>query len=122
MKIISTRQLAFLKRNAQNVYPLVAKRDKLTSQIHQLNEALNSVLEQIEATETGSRLITDGINSIDLIQRVVVDTGKVDKSGNPVKATKYEPIEGRLVLQDDGTYLIADVPNNEGPKESETII
>lgn len=130
---ISVRDVARLKRNAQNVYPLVAQREKLSAKIAELSEELTKVNGQIEATETGSRLITGGVNSMDLIQRVVITTDKTDKNGAPIKVTKFEPIPGKLTLTEDGVYEVNisepepatadsadnDSANNNNPEEGE---
>lgn len=99
---ITVRDVARLKRNALNVYPLVMKADKLQSKIEELNRELSLINQQIDATETGSRIITNGVNSIDLIKRTVVEVK--GKDGSVSKISKYEPNESRLVLNDKGTY------------------
>lgn len=106
MRKISNRQVATLKRNAMNVYPLIAKSNKLYAEIANLSDQLREINDIIDATETGSRIITGGINSIELISRNVVETGKFDDKGQPIKTTKWEPIADRLILNEDGTYTI----------------
>lgn len=107
MKTLSIRNVAALKRTAQNNYPLIAKREKLAEQIDQLQEEFNVVNAQIEGAETGSKAMTGGFTSLDLIERQVVSTGKLDANGKELKQTKYVPREGALVLNEDGTYSIA---------------
>lgn len=107
MTRITSRQVATLKRNFQSVFPLIVKREKLQAKIAELSAELDDTNAIIEATETGSRIITGGINSTELIQRRIVDSGKVDEKGQPMKTTKWEPIADRLILNEDGTYTIA---------------
>lgn len=106
MKTLSIRNVAALKRTAQNNYPLIAKREKLVEQIAQLQDELNIVNAQIEGAETGSKAMTGGFTSLDLIDRQVVFTGKLDANGKELKQTKYVPREGALALNEDGTYSI----------------
>lgn len=106
MKTLSIRNVAALKRTAQNNYPLIAKREKLAEQIAQLQEEFDVVNAQIEGAETGSRAMTGGYTSLALIERQVVPTGKLDANGKEIKQTKYVPREGALVLNEDGTYSI----------------
>lgn len=106
MKTLSIRNVAALKRTAQNNYPLIAKREKLAEQIAQLQEEFNVVNAQIEGAETGSKAMTGGFTSLDLIERQVVPTGKLDANGKELKQTKYVPREGALALNEDGTYSI----------------
>lgn len=105
-KTISVRDVARLKRNAQNVYPLVATREKLAAKKQLLDAELEKVNAEIEATETGSRLITGGVNSMDVIRRVVITTDKVDKNGAAIKVTKFEPIPEKLIATEDGAYEV----------------
>lgn len=117
MTKISSRDFAALKRNAMNVYPQIIKRDKLVAQIAALQNDLERVNAIINATETGSRIITGGVNSTDLIQRRVIDTGKVDANGMSVKTTKWEPIADRLIANEDGSYTMLVEP--DAPAETE---
>lgn len=117
MKTLSIRNVAALKRTAQNNYPLVAKREKLTEQIAQLQEELNVANAQIEGAETGSKAMTGGFTSLDLIERQIVPTGKLDANGKEIKQTKYVPREGALLLNEDGTYSIT-LPMPEAQPEA----
>lgn len=110
MKTLSVRNVAALKRTAQNNYPLIAKREKLQEQITKLQEEFEVVNAQIEGAETGSKAMTGGFTSLDLIERQVVPTGKVDANGRETKMTKYVPKEGALVLNEDGTYSVMLTP------------
>ena len=91
MKEITTRQMAMIKRIAMNVNPLVVKKNKLISKINDLTVEIAEINEAIEGNEMGIKTITGGLSSEALIIKTVTDSGKVDKNGNPIKVTKYEP-------------------------------
>ena len=91
MKEITTRQMAMIKRIAMNVNPLVVKKNKLISKINDLTVEIAEINDAIEGNEMGIKTITGGLSSEVLITKTVTDSGKVDKNGNPIKATKYEP-------------------------------
>ena len=91
MKEITTRQMAMIKRIAMNVNPLVVKKNKLISKINDLTVEIAEINDDIEGNEMGIKTITGGLSSEVLITKTVTDSGKVDKNGNPIKVTKYEP-------------------------------
>ena len=91
MKEITTRQMAMIKRIAMNVNPLVVKKNKLVSKINELTVEIAEINDAIEGNEMGIKSITGGLSSEVLITKTVTDSGKVDKNGNPIKVTKYEP-------------------------------
>ena len=93
-KELSTRQWATIKRTAQNVLPLIEKKKKLEKYVAEL-EAINA---QIEGMEYGTKILTGGYTSEEIVKRVVSDyvdpnTGvtKTDKDGRALKITKYVP-------------------------------
>ena len=96
MKEISVRQFASIKRIAMNVNPLVIKKNKLISKINELTVEIAEINDAIEGNEMGIKTITGGLSSEVLITKTVTDSGKVDKNGNPIKVTKYEPNPNRL--------------------------
>ena len=96
MKEISVRQFASIKRIAMNVNPLVVKKNKLISKINDLTVEIAEINDAIEGNEMGIKTITGGLSSEVLITKTVTDSGKVDKNGNPIKVTKYEPNPNRL--------------------------
>ena len=101
MKTISIRQFASVKRIAQNVSPLVVKKNKIASKIDELNAEYNALIEEIEGHEMGVKALTGGLTSEDLVIKKVEDTGKVDKDGKPIKVTKYEPKAGVVVFNEE---------------------
>lgn len=84
--------VASLKRTAQNVYPLVRQRNKLQKQIEEAQEELNSISIQLDAYQAPIKEQTGGYTTDDLISREVIETGKTDKNGKPVKQTVYKLI------------------------------
>jgi len=100
-KTLTARQFAGVKRIAQNVNPLVVKKNKIAAKIDELNTEYNALTEEIEGHEMGVKALTGGLTSEDLVVKKVEDTGKVDKDGKPVKVTKYEPKAGVVVFNEE---------------------
>ena len=98
MKTLTIRQFATVKRVAQNVNPLVVKKNKIAAKIDELNAEYNALTQEIEGHEMGIKAETGGLVSEDLVVKKEEDTGKVDKDGKPIKVTKYEPKEGVVVF------------------------
>ena len=98
MKTLTVRQFAGVKRIAQNVNPLVVKKNKIAAKIDELNAEYNALTEEIEGHEMGVKALTGGLTSEDLVVKKVEDTGKVDKDGKPIKVTKYEPKADTVVF------------------------
>ena len=110
MKEITTRQMAMIKRIAMNVNPLVVKKNKLISKINDLTVEIAEINDAIEGNEMGIKTITGGLSSEVLITKTVTDSGKVDKNGNPIKVTKYEPnTEWVKWNEDKKVYIIEDI-------------
>ena len=90
--------VASLKRTAQNVYPLVRQRNKLQKQIEEAQEELNSISIQLDAYQAPIKEQTGGYTTDDLISREVIETGKTDKNGKPVKQTVYKLIYPNTIV------------------------
>lgn len=101
MKTLTVRQFATVKRVAQNVNPLVVKKNKIATKIDELNAEYNALTEEIEGHEMGIKALTGGYISEDLVTKKVEDTGKLDKDGKPIKVTKYEPKDGVVVFNEE---------------------
>ena len=101
MKTLTVRQFITVKRVAQNVNPLVVKKNKIAAKISELNAEYNALVEEIEGHEMGIKILTGGLTSEDLIVKKVEDNGKVDKNGCPVKETKYKPKDGVIVFNEE---------------------
>lgn len=120
MKEITTRQMAMIKRIAMNVNPLVIKKNKLISKINELTVEIAEINDAIEGNEMGIKSITGGLSSEVLITKTVTDSGKVDKNGNPIKVTKYEPnTEWVKWNEDKKVYIIEDI--EESTVEESTV-
>lgn len=90
-KELTVRQMASIKRVAQNVNPLVTKKNKIISKLNELKEEYDSVCNEINGHEMGVISLTGGFISEYLVEKRIEDTGKIDKEGKPIKVTKYEP-------------------------------
>mgnify|MGYP004631828623 CR=1 FL=1 len=101
MKHLTVRQLAAVKRNAQNVASLVVKKNKLAEKVADLKNEWDAIVAQIDAYEAGTKAITGGYTSEQLVDRVIEATGKTDASGREIKITKYLPKEGVLVYDEE---------------------
>lgn len=118
MNKLSVRQFATVKRVAQNVNPLVVKKNKITAKINELNAEYNALVEEIAGHEMGIKALTGGFTSEDLIIKKVEDTGKVDKDGKPIKVTKYEPNTEVVTFNEkDNVYEICNKVDNEETTE-----
>lgn len=90
-KELTVHQMASIKRVAQNVNPLVTKKNKIISKLDELREEYDSVCNEINGHEMGVISLTGGFISEYLVEKRIEDTGKIDKEGKPIKVTKYEP-------------------------------
>ena len=81
--------VASLKRTAQNVSPLVRRKQKLQAEIVEREEELKSIQVQLDTYEAPIKEATGGYGTEDLVVRTVEVTDKVDKDGKPIKVTKW---------------------------------
>lgn len=81
--------IASMKRVARNVAPLNREKAKLNKEIAERQARLVEVEEEIAGHEVSIKRVTGGYTTEDLIERVVVDTGKVDKNGRAIKDTQF---------------------------------
>ena len=100
-KTLTVRQFATVKRVAQNVNPLVVKKNKIAAKIDELNAEYNALAEEIEGHEMGIKALTGGLTSEDLVIKKVEDTGKVDKEGKPIKKVNYIPNTNTIVFNEE---------------------
>ena len=82
-------ELARLKRTAQNVSQFVTNKNKLITQIAELQTELDSINNMIDLTDAPTVALT-GYHSEQIIKKVVTPTDKLDKKGNILKQTTYE--------------------------------
>lgn len=108
MKEFSKFEIASIKRVAQNVSSMVIKKNKIKAQIDKLQEEYDQLVAMQEQYEAPIRTMTGGYSSEDLFERVVENTGKVDKEGRPIKQTKYNLKYPKTVIPvpcDEGTVI-----------------
>lgn len=108
MKEFSKFEIASIKRVAQNVSSMVIKKNKIKAQIDKLQEEYDQLVAMQEQYEAPIRTMTGGYSSEDLFERVVENTGKVDKEGRPIKQTKYNLKYPKTVIpvpSDEGTVI-----------------
>lgn len=120
--------VASLKRTAQNVSPLVRRKQKLQAEIAKRVEELKSIQVQLntyeapikEATaiygedaEGNTILIKEGYTTEDLVVRTVEVTDKVDKDGKPVRATKWNLRYPETIVPVEETVELANPVNEE---------
>lgn len=117
-KTLSVRQFATVKRVAQNVNPLVVKKNKIAAKINELNAEYNALTEEIEGHEMGIKALTGGYISEDLVTKRVEDTGKVDKDGKPIKKTIYEPKEGVVTFNEEANVYEIHVGEEPVPESA----
>lgn len=81
--------VANLRRTAQMVSPKVIEKQKLQAEVEAMNARIAVLNGQIESLDGHIRREC-GYGVEDLITRHVIETGKFDKNGRPVKVTKWE--------------------------------
>lgn len=97
MKEFNKFFIASLKRTAQNVYPLVRRKNKIMEQIKDLQTEHDGLQAQIDRYQ--APFVQDTGYPIEkLVERKVTDTGKKDKNGQPVKTTQYVLIYPETVI------------------------
>lgn len=107
-----------LKRTAQNVSPLVIKKQKLLAKKNEIDTELEFIQEQIEQYEAPIKKVTGGYGTEDLIERVVEATDKTDKNGNVVKVTKWNLRYPETIVPPtehaEPAQMVTEAPQNEG--------
>ena len=106
---------AAIKRTAQNVWPNVSKKQKLEKKVKEMQDEIEVLQQQIETDAASIKTMT-GYSIEDLMERVVVDTGKLNEKGKPIKQTKWvfkypETIVPPVEIEHDGEHTLMD---NEG--------
>lgn len=122
MKEFSKFEIASIKRVAQNVSSMVIKKNKIKAQIDKLQEEYDQLVAMQEQYEAPIRTMTGGYSSEDLFERVVENTGKVDKEGRPIKQTKYNLKYPKTVIPvpcGEGTVISGAGVQEEAPDDTE---
>lgn len=110
------RHIATIKRTAQNVAPIVAKKQKVLTKIEQLKVEFEALTAEQESWEAAIKTMTGGYTTEDLVSRVVETT--INAEGKEIKTTKYVlkypetvvPVE--TVLEDAGDNTQSDFDKN----------
>lgn len=80
---------AQIKRTAQNCYSITKRMEKINETINQLQEEYNELTTQYEEYNAPIKRLTGGYTSNELVDRVVTNTGKMDKNGNEIKTVQW---------------------------------
>lgn len=91
-KNFNSRDIARIKRTAQNISEYVIKKERLQSQINDLQAQVEQLQAMIDLESASTKTWTGGWGPEDLVRRVVIPTDKVDKNGKIIKTTKFELI------------------------------
>ena len=81
------RHIATIKRTAQNVAPIVAKKQKVLTKIEQLKVEFEALTAEQESWEAAIKTMTGGYTTEDLVSRIVETT--INAEGKEIKTTKY---------------------------------
>jgi hypothetical protein len=119
-------EIATIKRTAQNVNPLVTKKNKIKAKIEELSAELKSLETQQEIWESAIKEMTGGFTTEDLVHKVVSFDGTKDKNGNLIKVTKYALKYPETIVPVTPTDVewvnegeAAENPKEEAPNEGE---
>ena len=115
--------VASLKRTAQNVSPLVRRKQKLQAEIAEREEEMASIQKQLDTYEAPIKEATGGYGTEDLVIRTVEVPDKMDKDGKPVKVTKWNLKYPETIVPEEETEEVNDteVPDTEeAPVETTT--
>ena len=113
MKKLTIRNFAAIKRIAQNVNPLVVRKNRMLAQAKKILLEVKEIEEEIKGYEAGVVALTGGYQSEALVTKVVEDTGKVDKDNNPIKVTKYIPTNLVTFSEEENCYYVPDFTKEE---------
>lgn len=105
MKEFSKFEIATIKRTAQSVASMVIKKNKIKAQLDELQAEYDQLATMQEQYEAPIKTMTGGYTTEDLVERVVENTGKVDKEGRSIKQTKYNLKYPKTIIP---------APSNEG--------
>ena len=113
MKKLTIRNFAAIKRIAQNVNPLVVRKNRMLAQAKKILLEVKEIEEEIKGYKTNIITLTGGYQSEALVTKVVEDTGKVDKDNNPIKVTKYIPTNLVTFNEEENCYYVPDFKKEE---------
>ena len=113
MKKLTIRNFAAIKRIAQNVNPLVVRKNRMLAQAKKILLEVKEIEEEIKGYEAGVVALTGGYQSEALVTKVVENTGKLDKDNAPIKVTKYIPTNLVTFNEEENCYYIPDFKKEE---------
>lgn len=122
MKEFSKFEIATIKRTAQSVASMVIKKNKIKAQLDELQAEYDQLATMQEQYEAPIKTMTGGYTTEDLVERVVENTGKVDKEGRPIKQTKYNLKYPKTVIPvpcGEGTIIGGAGVQEEAPDDTE---
>jgi len=91
-KEISTRVWASVKRTAQIIYPIMARKERLRKRIDVLTRECQICDTEMESFEQGIKNFCGGLGTKKLIRREMVTVkDKLDKDGKPIRKAVYAP-------------------------------
>lgn len=105
--------VASLKRTAQNVSPLVRRKQKLQAEIAEREEEMASIQKQLDTYEAPIKEATGGYGTEDLVIRTVEVTDKMDKDGKPVKVTKWNLKYPETIIPEEEEVVTEENENTE---------
>jgi len=118
---LNARELAQIKRIAQNVDADYQKVCKLNEKIVNLTKERDAIQQDIDEMEAPVIRKTGGFKSTDLYEKTITPlfnengTPKVDKEGRQLKATKY------VLRYGDNIFPPVDIMANESPSSEEIV-
>ena len=96
-----------VKRVAQACDPLITKRNGKLQKIQQLQQEYDELDDQVKNLEAGIKSMT-GLRVEQMVKKVIEPTGEIDqKTGKPIKKTKYVTTDIVSYDQDKKQYVIS---------------
>lgn len=112
MTTLTVRQVAAIKRNAKNVSDAITKRDRVIEKMTTLKAEYDSLIAQIDAQEAGTKAISGGFTSEDLLTKVVKT--RTNNDGTITRMSEWVPKENVLVYNEETKRYEINMPSNEG--------
>ncbi len=109
MKTLTVRQFATIKRVAQNVNPLVMRKNKILDRIKKLDQEYRDLENEIRGHEAGIVTLTGGYKSEELVTKVIED--KVNDRGVATKVTKYVTTDVITYNEVNNNYELKELPS-----------
>jgi hypothetical protein len=116
--------IANLKRTYQIVAPAVKEKQKLQDIVEEATARIAELDAKISVLDSPIKRETGGYGVEDLIVREVIDTGKTDKDGHPIKITKLNLRYPETIVPPTGGSMCDEVipqDNVEEPAVAEEI-